>query len=96
MKETVFESRFSYINELKKAGARIEVSDNVAFIKGVKRLHAAEFTAPDLRSGAALVLAGLNAEGETAVSGIEYIKRGYSHFDEKLRSLGADITENET
>ena len=96
VKETVFESRFSYINELKKAGARIEISENVAFIKGVKRLHAAEFTAPDLRSGAALVLAGLNAEGETAVSGIEYIKRGYSHFDEKLRSLGADITENET
>lgn len=91
--ETVFESRFSYADELKKMGAAIKTYGNRAVVRGVGRLSGAEVNALDLRGGAALVLAGLNAEGTTVINGTEYVKRGYSRFDEKLRSLGADIIE---
>lgn len=72
-------------------GAHIKVESNVAVIDGVKRLTGAELNAPDLRAGAALVLAGLCAEGITTVDDIEYIMRGYEDFDRKLREIGAVI-----
>ncbi len=89
--ESIFESRFKYVDELTKMGAHVKVESNVAVIDGVKRLTGAELNAPDLRAGAALVLAGLCAEGFTTVNDIEYIMRGYEDFDRKLRELGAVI-----
>ena len=89
--ESIFESRFKYVDELTKMGAHIKVESNVAVIDGVKRLTGAELNAPDLRAGAALVLAGLCAEGITTVDDIEYIMRGYEDFDRKLREIGAVI-----
>ncbi len=89
--ESIFENRFKYVDELTKMGAQIKVEGNVAVIDGVKRLTGAELVAPDLRAGAALVLAGLSAEGVTTVDNIEYILRGYENFDQKLQSLGAMI-----
>ncbi|MBO4289325.1 MAG: UDP-N-acetylglucosamine 1-carboxyvinyltransferase [Lachnospiraceae bacterium] len=89
--ESIFESRFKYVDELTKMGAHIKVESNVAVIDGVKRLTGAELNAPDLRAGAALVLAGLCAEGITTVDDIEYIMRGYEDFDQKLREIGAVI-----
>ncbi len=89
--ESIFESRFKYVDELTKMGAHIKVESNVAVIDGVKRLTGAELNAPDLRAGAALVLAGLCAEGITMVDDIEYILRGYEDFDKKLREIGAVI-----
>ena len=87
--ESIFENRFKYVDELTKMGAQIKVEGNVAVIDGVSRLTGAELVAPDLRAGAALVLAGLAAEGVTTVDNIEYILRGYENFEEKLQSLGA-------
>ena len=89
--ESIFESRFKYVDELTKMGAHIKVESNVAVIDGVKRLTGAELNAPDLRAGAALVLAGLCAEGISVVDDIEYIMRGYEDFDKKLREIGAVI-----
>ncbi len=89
--ESIFESRFKYVDELTKMGAHVKVESNVAVIDGVRRLTGAELNAPDLRAGAALVLAGLCAEGITTVNDIEYIMRGYEDFDRKLRELGAVI-----
>lgn len=89
--ENVFESRFAYINELKKLGATIQTSGKCAIIDGQKSLHGADVAAGDLRAGAALVLAALAAEGESRIAGVEYIDRGYENFVEKLRGLGADI-----
>ena len=74
-------------------GADISVKGKTAIVKGVKRLRGENVVATDLRGGAALVLAGLNAEGQTTVENICYIERGYCEFDNKLRSLGADITK---
>ncbi len=91
VKENVFASRFKYVPELIKMGAKITVSGNVAFVEGVPYLTGAEVFATDLRSGAALVLAGLSAKGYTKVSSAEFVLRGYENFDEKLRSLGAEI-----
>lgn len=91
VKERVFENRFNHVPELIKMGADISVKDRTAFIKGVKNLHGAAVRAKDLRGGAALVLAGLRAEGITAVSDVYHIERGYSAFCKKLRSIGADI-----
>ncbi len=91
IKETVFESRFAYVEELKKMGAKISVKNNVAIIRGVKNLFGANVLAKDLRGGASLVLAGLNAEGTTRVSGITHIERGYADMPSKLLSLGADV-----
>jgi len=89
--ETVFESRFRYLDELRKMGASSRVIENTAIITGVDRLVGARVNATDLRAGAALVIAALMAEGVTEISGVEYIMRGYERFDEKLRSLGAHI-----
>ncbi len=89
--ENVFENRFNHVNELVKMGADISVKGKTAIVKGVKRLNGKTVTATDLRGGASLVLAGLNAEGQTTVENVYYIERGYSDFDKKLRSLGADI-----
>lgn len=91
--ESVFESRFRYVNELTRMGAMIKVVEgSAAVVKGVTRLTGADITAPDLRAGAALVLAGLAAEGFTVVNQIEFIQRGYETFSEKLAGLGARIS----
>ena len=89
--ESIFENRFKYVDELARMGASIKVEGNTAIIDGVDKLTAAQISAPDLRAGAALVVAGLTAEGFTIVDDIGYIKRGYEDFDAKLRSLGAEI-----
>jgi len=89
--ESIFENRFKYVDELTRMGANIKVEGNTAIIDGVSRYTGASITAPDLRAGAALVLAGLAAEGYTTVDDIRYIERGYEDFDVKLRSLGAMI-----
>ena len=93
--ESIFENRFKYVDELARMGANIKVESNVAVINGVERLMGADVSAPDLRAGAALVLAGLAAEGHTVVDETKYILRGYERFDEKLRGLGADIEQAE-
>ena len=89
--ESIFENRFKYADELSRMGANIKVEGNSAIIDGVKKLTGARVSAPDLRAGAALVIAGLAAEGVTVVDDIVYIQRGYENFEEKLRSLGAEI-----
>ncbi|MBR5140266.1 MAG: UDP-N-acetylglucosamine 1-carboxyvinyltransferase [Clostridia bacterium] len=89
--EGIWSGRFRYTEELKKMGAVIDVVDNVAHISGVSGLVGAEVKASDLRAGACLVIAGLCAEGQTTISGIEYIDRGYQDFVDKLRAIGADI-----
>ena len=89
--ETIFESRFRFLDELRKMGANSRVIETTAIITGVDRLVGARVHATDLRAGAALVIAGLMAEGMTEISGVGYIMRGYERFDEKLRSLGASI-----
>ena len=89
--ETVFENRFMHVEELIKLGADIDVEDRTATIRGVEKLHAAEVKATDLRAGAALVIAALCAEGETTLSDIYHIDRGYEDFEEKFRSLGAKV-----
>ncbi|MBE5957362.1 MAG: UDP-N-acetylglucosamine 1-carboxyvinyltransferase [Lachnospiraceae bacterium] len=89
--ESIFENRFKYVGELNRMGAKIQVEGSTAFINGVKTLKGATVSAPDLRAGAALVIAGLMAEGFTTVEDIVYIQRGYENFEGKLRGLGADI-----
>lgn len=89
--ESIYESRLKYVEELKKMGANIEVNGRVATIQGVSKLTGAQVTATDLRAGAAMVIAGLMAEGQTTIMGIEHIDRGYPYIEEKFRKLGADI-----
>jgi UDP-N-acetylglucosamine 1-carboxyvinyltransferase len=89
--ESIFENRFKYMDELARMGAMVRVEGNTAIISGVEKLSGARVSAPDLRAGAALVIAGLAAEGITTIDDIVYIQRGYEEFDEKLRSLGAEI-----
>ena len=89
--ESIFENRFKYVDELAKMGATIKVESNSAIVDGVERLSGAIVQAPDLRAGAALVIAGLVAEGFTCVENIEYVERGYESFEQKLRDLGASI-----
>lgn len=89
--ETIFENRFKYVDELTRMGADITVEGNTAIINGVERYTGARVTAMDLRAGAALVIAGLAAEGYTIVDDIRYVERGYEDFEKKLRSLGARI-----
>ena len=92
--ESIFENRFRYVEELRRMGANIKmVEGNTAIIHGVEKYTGATVAAPDLRAGAALVIAGLAAEGYTTVTQIGYIKRGYERFDEKLRALGGLIDE---
>ncbi len=90
--ETVFENRFMHVGELCRMGASIKVSGRNAFIEGRKNLTGAKVKATDLRAGAALVIAGLAARGDTEISDIYHIDRGYAALDEKLRALGADIS----
>lgn len=94
--ESIFENRFKYVDELARMGAKIKVEGNTAIVEGVESLDGAEVAAPDLRAGAALVIAGLAAEGITSVSDIVYIQRGYEKFEEKLRALGAQIEKVST
>jgi len=89
--ESIFENRFKYVDELARMGANIKVEGNTAIIDGVERYTGARVSSPDLRAGAALVIAGLAADGITIVDDIHYIERGYERFDEKLRSLGAEM-----
>ena len=89
--EGIFDNRFRYVDELRRMGANISVDGKVAVIEGVGSLMGAPVTAPDLRAGAALVIAGLTAKGVTEIEDIYHIERGYEDFEEKLRSLGADI-----
>jgi UDP-N-acetylglucosamine 1-carboxyvinyltransferase len=91
--ENVFENRFMYVDELKRMGADIKVEGHHAVIKGVAKLSGAPVRAFDLRAGAAVVIAGLAAEGTTEVSDIHHIQRGYSDMEGKLRALGADIRQ---
>ncbi len=89
--ETVFENRYKHVDELLRMGANIKLEGRIAVIKGVRKLVGANVWARDLRGGAALVLAGLAAEGETVVSDIRHIDRGYERIEEKLRQVGAMI-----
>ena len=93
--ESIWENRFKYVDELARMGCKIKVEGNTAIITGVNRTTGAEVTAPDLRAGAALVIAGLVADGVTLIDDIKYIERGYEDFDKKLRSLGADMRKVE-
>lgn len=89
--ETVFENRFMHVAELNRMGANIKIEGNRARIQGAKKLEGAQVIATDLRAGAALAIAGLVAEGTTEISEIYHIERGYAHFIEKFRGLGANI-----
>ncbi len=89
--ETVFENRFLHIGELNRMGANIRIDGRSSVIEGIKNLSGAKVTAFDLRGGASLVLAGLCAQGETEISGIEHINRGYENLCDKLQSLGGNI-----
>ncbi|MDD2502422.1 MAG: UDP-N-acetylglucosamine 1-carboxyvinyltransferase [Clostridia bacterium] len=89
--ETVFENRYLHVSELKRLGAKIKIEGRCAIIEGVDRLQGAEVRATDLRAGAALLLAGLVAEGSTKISDIYHIERGYDGIEGKLQSLGANI-----
>ncbi|MCR5608581.1 MAG: UDP-N-acetylglucosamine 1-carboxyvinyltransferase [Lachnospiraceae bacterium] len=89
--ESIFENRFKYVDELARMGASIKVEGNIAIVNGVEKFSGAMVSAPDLRAGAALVVAGCVADGITVVDSIHYIQRGYEAFEEKLRGIGADI-----
>lgn len=94
--ESIFENRFKYVDELTRMGANIKVESNIAIINGTEKYTGARVNAPDLRAGAALVIAGLAAEGITVVDDIYYIERGYEEFEAKLASLGAVIEKVST
>ena len=94
--ESIFENRFKYVDELTRMGASIKVESNIAIISGVQQYTGARVNAPDLRAGAALVIAGLAAEGITVVDDIYYIERGYEEFERKLSALGALIEKVST
>ena len=89
--ESIFENRFKYVDELARMGANIKVEGNRAVVMGVEKLTGARVSAPDLRAGAALVIAGLAAEGITIVDDIHYVQRGYERFEEKMQGLGAKM-----
>lgn len=93
--ESIFENRFKYVDELTRMGADIKVESNIAIISGVKRYTGARVNAPDLRAGAALVIAGIAADGITVVDDIYYIQRGYEALEEKLTKIGAKIARVE-
>lgn len=93
MNETVFEQRFRYVDELRKMGAVININGKTARIAGVNRLSGATVKAVDLRAGAAMIIAGLAAEGETVITDVESIQRGYANIVNNFRALGADIED---
>jgi len=92
--ENVFESRFSFVDQLRRMGADIDVDGHHAMLSGPTQLHGATLEGLDVRAGAAGVLAGLVADGETVVHDVEHIDRGYAHFVERLRALGADVVRD--
>ena len=94
--ESIFENRFTYLDELARMGGSVKIEGNSATIEGVKEFSGARVSAPDLRAGAALCIAGLAADGITIVDDIVYIQRGYERFDEKLRGIGAVMEKVET
>ncbi len=89
--ENIFENRFNHVRELRKLGASISIAKRVARVKGVETLRGADIYASDLRAGAALIIAGLIAGGETRVHNIGFIDRGYEYLDSKFKAIGADI-----
>lgn len=91
--ESIFENRFKYVDELNRMGAKIKVEGNTAYIEGVEKFTSAQLSAPDLRAGAALVIAALAADGISQIDDIEYIQRGYEDFEGKLSALGAIIAK---
>ena len=91
VKETLFEKRFTQVDDLIKMGADIYLHNDTAYVKGVKHLVGSQVTAKDLRGGASLVIAGLVANGQTEIANVEHIERGYLNLDKKLLSLGASI-----
>lgn len=91
VQENIFEQRLRHLDEIRRMGAHVRVADRMAIIDGVSELYGAPLTATDLRAGAALVVAGLMAKGVTEIYEPGYIDRGYEHFEDKLRSLGAEI-----
>ena len=93
VEESIFNARFTYVNELKRMGAdvRVAMDNNTALVKGVAALSGAPVEAPDIRAGAALVVAGLAAKGETEIIGLEFIDRGYERLEEMLSALGAQV-----
>ena len=94
--ESIFENRFKYVDQLTRMGASIKVEGSSAIVNGVERYSGADISAPDLRAGAALVIAGLTADGFTTIDNIHFIERGYEDFDIKLRELGAQIEKVDT
>lgn len=90
--ENIFESRFKHIDEIRKMGAKVTIDDRMAAVQGVECLYGSTVKASDLRAGAALIIAGLMAKGTTEIYNVEYIDRGYDRIENKLISLGADIS----
>jgi UDP-N-acetylglucosamine 1-carboxyvinyltransferase len=95
IQETIFENRFMHVAELRRLGAVIEVTGSNAVVKGVRRLSGAQVMATDLRASACLVLAGLAAEGETTISRVYHLDRGYERIDQKLTAAGAKVRREE-
>ena len=95
IEESIFENRFKYVEEIKKMGAIISIDNSTLIIDGVKELEGRNMVAPDLRAGAALVLACLAANGRSEIDKIEFVERGYEDFVNKLKDLGADIEKKE-
>jgi len=89
--ETIYENRFMHVGELRRMGADIQLKANSAIVKGVPKLMGAEVKSSDLRAAAALIIAGLGAEGVTEVTGLHHLDRGYDKLEDRLKSLGADI-----
>ena len=89
--ENIFENRYKYVQELNKMGAKITVEGKSAIIRGVRKIYGATVKATDLRGGATLVLAGLVAKGQTTVTNVEHILRGYEALDRKLNKIGANV-----
>ena len=94
--ESIFENRFKYVDELTKMGANITVEGNTAIIDGVEQYTGAHLSSPDLRAGAALVIAALAADDYSEIFDIKFIERGYEDFPEKLRKIGAHIEKIDT
>ena len=90
--ENIFEARFKHIDEIRRMGAQVTIDDRIAVVRGVERLTGAQVKASDLRAGAALIIAGLMAEGTTEIYNIKYVDRGYDHIEDKLIALGAEIS----
>ncbi|HBL67681.1 MAG TPA: UDP-N-acetylglucosamine 1-carboxyvinyltransferase, partial [Firmicutes bacterium] len=91
IRETIFDNRFRYVDELRRMGADIKVERDTAIIRGVERLSGAPVEAADIRAGVSLVIAGLMSEGITEVSGVYHIDRGYENLEKKMTQLGASI-----